>query len=342
MLKALFAFVVFTIASAASAIFWAQDWWSQKSIQVKQPIEMTIKEGSTIHGVSAELHKLGLISYEPRLFALGWRITMPNSTLKAGDYRFEGELTPLKIARILTTGQTVTISFTIPEGWNMYQIAERLQTIFPKTPKEQWLVLMREKKLLESLPGQPPTAEGFLFPETYTFNPRAQPQDVLAAMIQEFKKNFTPQIVAQGEQFKLSPLAIVTLASIIEKETGKAEERPHISSVFHNRMRIGMRLQTDPTVIYGMWERYDGNIRKDDLRTPTPYNTYVISGLPPGPIASPGSAALKAAVEPLKTEDLYFVSRGDGSHIFSTNLRDHQKSVYQYQIRPAKNKSAQN
>lgn len=342
MLKALFAFVILTIASAASAIFWAQDWWSQKATQLKQPIEMTIKEGSTIHGVSTELHKLGLISYEPRLFVLGWRITMPHSTLKAGDYRFEGELTPLKIARILTTGQTVTISFTIPEGWNMYQIAERLQTIFPKTPKEQWLVLMRDKKLLETLPGQPPTAEGFLFPETYTFNPRAQPQDVLAAMIQEFRKNFTPQIVAQGEQLKLSPLAIVTLASIIEKETGKAEERPHISSVFHNRLRIGMRLQTDPTVIYGMWERYDGNIRKDDLRTPTPYNTYVISGLPPGPIASAGLAALKAAVEPLQTEDLYFVSRGDGSHIFSTNLRDHQKSVYQYQIRPAKNKSAQN
>ncbi|MEN9528210.1 MAG: hypothetical protein RI932_83, partial [Pseudomonadota bacterium] len=150
------------------------------------------------------------------------------------------------------------------------------------------------------------------------------------------------EVIEKGALRKLNPLEVITLASIIEKETGKPEERRHISSVFHNRMRIGMRLQTDPTVIYGMWERYNGNIRKSDLREPTPYNTYVISGLPPGPIASPGLLAIQAAVDPLDTEDLYFVSRGDGSHIFSRNLKDHERSVYQYQILPARRGASRN
>lgn len=342
MLKGLLALFVLLLTAAGSSAYWAHNWWNQNTIKVGSPIDIEVKEGSTIHSVSVELFKRGLITHDPKLFQWGWRLTMAKATLKAGDYRFEGELTAAKIAHILASGQTVTISFTIPEGWNMYQIAERLENVFPKISKAKWLETMRDSKFRDQLPGQPPSVEGFLFPETYTFNPRSSPSDVVNAMIQTFQKNFSPEIKSRGESLKLSPLQIVTLASIIEKETGKSDERPHISSVFHNRMRIGMRLQTDPTVIYGMWERYDGNIRKDDLRTPTPYNTYVISGLPPGPIASPGLAALKAAVEPIETEDLYFVSRGDGSHIFSKNLRDHQKGVYQYQIQPSRNRSVRN
>jgi UPF0755 protein len=201
---------------------------------------------------------------------------------------------------------------------------------------------MRDPKLLAEVPSKPATVEGFLFPETYTFNPRTTPQEVLKTMLETFKKSVPGEVIEKGALRKLNPLEVITLASIIEKETGKPEERRHISSVFHNRMRIGMRLQTDPTVIYGMWERYNGNIRKSDLREPTPYNTYVISGLPPGPIASPGLLAIQAAVDPLDTEDLYFVSRGDGSHIFSRNLKDHERSVYQYQILPARRGASRN
>lgn len=342
MLKGLLALFVLLLAAAGSSAYWAQNWWNQNTVKVGSPIDIEVKEGSTIHSVSVELFKRGLITHDPKLFQWGWRLTMAKATLKAGDYRFEGTLTAAKIAHILASGQTVTISFTIPEGWNMYQIAERLENVFPKVSKAKWLETMREAKFRDQLPGQPSSVEGFLFPDTYTFNPRSSASDVVNAMIQTFQKNFSAEIKSRGESLKLSPLQIVTLASIIEKETGKSEERPHISSVFHNRMRIGMRLQTDPTVIYGMWERYDGNIRKDDLKTPTPYNTYVIPGLPPGPIASPGLAALKAAVEPIESDDLYFVSRGDGSHIFSTNLRDHQKGVYQYQIQPSRNRSVRN
>jgi len=342
MLKSIVGFFVVTFASIAACGLWAYDWWTSNQVTLPNPVTFEIKEGSNVQNVSQELHSLGLISHDPRLFVWCWRIMMQKTTLKAGDYRLEGDLTPAKIAQILAKGQVVTVSLTIPEGWNMYQIAERLQNAFPKTNKDSWVHLMKEKKYTRQLPGQPASVEGFLFPETYTFRARSHPDEVLETMIRTFKKNFTEEIVIRGQALNLNPLAIVTLASIIEKETGKASERPHISSVFHNRMRIGMRLQTDPTVIYGMWERFDGNLRKDDLRTPTPYNTYVISGLPPGPIANPGIAALKAAVEPLQTKDLYFVSRGDGSHIFSTNFEDHQRSVYQYQVAPTRNRPVKN
>lgn len=342
MIKAFLSLSVLSMALLLSVLFWANHWWTESAVQLRAPLQMEIKEGSSIQSVSHDLHKQGLITVSPKLFQWGWRLTMAKSTLKAGDYKFEGTLPPAKIAQILSTGQIVTLAVTIPEGWNMYQIAERLENAFPKTTKAKWLQLMTDPKFREQVPGNPAHLEGFLFPETYSFSPKSSPVEVISTMVQTFKKNFTQEIIAKGNGLKLSPLGIVTLASIIEKETGKAEERPHISSVFHNRLRIGMRLQTDPTVIYGIWDRYDGNIRKSDLREPTPYNTYVISGLPPGPIASPGLASLKAAVEPKQTEDLYFVSRGDGSHVFSSNLRDHERGVYQYQIQPARNRAVRN
>ncbi|NBO37299.1 endolytic transglycosylase MltG [bacterium] len=342
MLRALAIFIVLIAASAGSAAFWAYNWWQNHSLTLSNPVDFEIKDGATLQSVSNDLIKHKLISGVPQLFEWGWRVTLAKATVKAGDYRFEGTLTPAKIAHALALGQTVTVTFTIPEGWNMYQIADRLEGVFPRFSKDKWIAAMKDPKLLSTLPGQPATAEGFLFPETYTFNPRVTPHEVLTSLIQTFKKHMTVDLIGKGQALNLNPLQIVILASIIEKETGKAEERPHISSVFHNRMRIGMKLQTDPTVIYGIWQRYDGNIRKDDLRTPTPYNTYVIPGLPPGPIASPGIASLKAAVAPIDSKDLYFVGKGDGSHLFSTTLRDHQKGVYQFQIAPSKSGAARN
>ncbi|MEY4066363.1 MAG: hypothetical protein RIR26_2571 [Pseudomonadota bacterium] len=335
MLRAFFGLVLLLIATTAGLVVWSQNWWTE-GWALPSSVEFEVREGSSLHTVAQDLAKKGLIKPHAKLFELGWRFMFPKETVKAGDYRFEGEISPARIATILGSGQTVTLSFTIPEGLNIYQIAERLENVFPKVKKQEWLAEMRKPDLLGQLPENPPSVEGFLFPETYTFNPRVLPREVLNTMIQTSKKFLSKELISKGSSRNLSPLQIVTLASIIEKETGRADERPHISSVFHNRLRIGMRLQTDPTVIYGIWERYDGNIRKEDLRTPTPYNTYVISGLPPGPIASPGFAALQAAVDPIETDDLYFVSRGDGSHIFSSNLKDHQKGVYQYQIRPAR------
>lgn len=341
MIRAFFALLVLMAAAAGSAGYWAQNWW-HTTVKLESPVEFEVREGATLQSVSNELMRRQVIAGPAKFFEIGWRLTQPKATVKAGDYRLENGVSPKRLASILASGQTITISFTIPEGLNTFQIAERLEKVFPKTSKQKWLDHMRDPKLLAEVPSKPATIEGFLFPETYTFNPRTTPQEVLKTMLETFKKSVPGEVIEKGALRKLNPLEVITLASIIEKETGKPEERRHISSVFHNRMRIGMRLQTDPTVIYGMWERYNGNIRKSDLREATPYNTYVISGLPPGPIASPGLLAIQAAVDPLDTEDLYFVSRGDGSHIFSRNLKDHERSVYQYQILPARRGASRN
>jgi UPF0755 protein len=341
MIRALIVLFMLIATAAGSAAYWAQDWW-HATVKLPSPVEFEVREGATLQSVSNELVRLKVIDAPAKLFEIGWRLTLPKATVKAGDYRLENSLSPKRIASILASGQTVTITFTIPEGWNTFQIAERLEKVFPKTNKKKWLEYMRDPKLLATVPTKPTSVEGFLFPETYTFNPRTAPHEVLKTMVETFLKSVPTDLLEKGAARKLNPFEIVTLASIIEKETGKPEERRHISSVFHNRLRIGMRLQTDPTIIYGIWERYDGNIRKSDLREPTPYNTYVIPRLPPGPIASPGLLALEAAVDPLETEDLYFVSRGDGSHIFSSNLKDHERSVYQYQILPSRRGASRN
>lgn len=337
-------FVALTLmlaGSIAAAGYWLHSWWL-KPVSLNSPVVMTVAEGSSLQSVSRQFSNQKILDGDARLFEYGWRLFTPRKTVKAGDYRFEGSLSPEQVAQRLATGETISVSFTIPEGWNTFQIAERLTNVFDETTKKDWLNAMRDPRLTKTLPGAPATVEGFLFPETYTFRAKVAPKEVIATMVATFWKNLDKDLVRKGEARNLNLLEVVILASIIEKETGKAEERPHISSVFHNRMRIGMRLQTDPTVIYGMWERFDGNIRKKDLKTPTPYNTYVIPGLPPGPIASPGLAALEAAVNPIETKDLYFVSRGDGSHIFSSNFKDHQRGVYQYQIAPNKKMRSSN
>ncbi len=334
---AIITIAVIVIVSIGVGAYWLHSWWL-KPFKLPVPVTVTVAEGATLQGVARQFSNLKILDGHARLFEISWRLFTPEKTVKAGDYRFSGTLSPDQVALRLATGDTISVSFTIPEGWNTFQIAERLEGVFEGTSKKLWLNTMRNANLTAKLPGSPSSAEGFLFPETYTFRAKVAPKEVISAMITTFWKNLDKNLVKAGEARNLNLLEIVTLASIIEKETGKAEERPHISSVFHNRMRIGMRLQTDPTVIYGMWEQFDGNIRKKDLKTPTPYNTYVISGLPPGPIASPGRAALDAAVNPIETKDLYFVSRGDGSHVFSSNFRDHQKGVYKYQISPARRK----
>ena len=337
MLGAFFALTLIVIGSVATSAYWLHSWWL-KPIKLVTPITVTVAEGSTLQSVARQFSQLQVVNGHARMFELSWRLFTPGETVKAGDYRFMGTLSPDQVGRRLSSGETVSVSFTIPEGWNTFQIAERLANVFEGTSKKGWLDAMRDPKVTTPLPGSPSSTEGFLYPETYTFRAKVAPKDVVSAMVNTFWKNIDKKLIKAGEDRNLNLLEVVTLASIIEKETGKAEERPHISSVFHNRMRIGMRLQTDPTVIYGMWEQFDGNIRKKDLKTPTAYNTYVISGLPPGPIASPGRAALEAAVNPIETKDLYFVSRGDGSHIFSSNFRDHQKGVNQFQISPARKK----
>lgn len=308
-------------------------WWKVPAAGTLQPIEFEVKEGDSFGQVALRLERIGAIRW-PLFFRAYARLTRQADKIKAGPYTFEPNILPQQILAKLLKGEVSLVQFTIPEGWNTWQIAERLAATFPHITKEIWLQEMKSEKHLALLPSEATSLEGYLYPETYSIRTHPTASEVVQMLLNTFAKNFDPIFEVKGKDYGLTKHKIVTLASIIEKETRIQEERPRISSVFHNRLRRGMRLQTDPTVIYGIWERYDGNIRKKDLLEPTPYNTYVISGLPPGPIASPGRAALAAAVEPLTTSDLYFVAKADGSHVFSSTLSEHNRNVYTHQILP--------
>jgi len=235
----------------------------------------------------------------------------------------------VEILEQLAGGHVVTHEVSLPEGFTAVQIADRLAAA-ELVDRDAFLARVRDPATAVALGVEGDSLEGYLFPETYRFARGLAPQDVARAMVEQFHRVWR-DLEPRARERGLSMREVVTLASIIEKETGVAGERPLIASVFLNRMRQGMRLETDPTVIYGIAD-FDGNLRRRDLENAAnPYNTYRIAGLPPGPIASPGAAALRAVVEPAQTSFLYFVSRNDGSHTFSTTYAEHLAAVNRYQ-----------
>ncbi|WP_420208476.1 endolytic transglycosylase MltG [Candidatus Electronema sp. JC] len=249
-------------------------------------------------------------------------------TLRAGEFSLPLGLNPLELIRFLHNAKPVQHRVTVPEGLTMAQIAE----IFAK---EGWadaavfLQLCQDRDFIRSLGVEADSLEGYLFPETYSLvRGEIDERGIISAMTRRFLAVW--QELDAGDDRGLSRHQLVTLASIVEKETGSAGERDRIAGVFFNRLRTGMRLQSDPTTIYGIKD-FNGNLTKADLRAATPYNTYVISGLPPGPICNPGKAALKAALRPAEAPYFYFVSRNDGSHQFSRTLEEHNRAVREYQ-----------
>lgn len=193
--------------------------------------------------------------------------------------------------------------------------------------------LLRDRAFISALGIRAETLEGYLYPDTYKFPRGAKAKDVLAAMVERLRQVYGPELQARAHDLKMTQHQVLTLASVIEKETGVNEEREEISAVFHNRLKKGIPLQSDPTVIYGL-PAFDGNIRKKDLSSPSPYNTYRVAGLPPGPIANPGIDAIRAALYPSNSRALYFVSKNDGTHQFSSTLAEHNEAVEKYQKRP--------
>jgi UPF0755 protein len=231
----------------------------------------------------------------------------------------------------MTSGKVALFRVTIPEGFNIYQIAAHLAS-HQLASEPAFLEKAADPAFLKEMGIAARTFEGYLFPETYHFPKGVTPEKIISTMVRRFEEVFQPQWRERAAALNMTVHQIVTLASIIEKETGAAFERPLISSVFHNRLERDMRLSSDPTVIYGIRD-FNGNLTRQDLERKTPYNTYRIKGLPPGPIANPGAQSLKAALYPAQTGFLYFVSRKDGTHQFSTNLSDHNKAVRKYQLR---------
>jgi UPF0755 protein len=327
-LTRLLAIVVIAFAILGSGL------WFDYSAFLKRPVVLPdegliidIPRGTSLRGLASRMTDEGILSHPYYLIALAY-LQGDQSRIKAGEFELTAGMTPVEVLRRITSGQTVQYRVTLVEGWTFRQAVAAIDGHDRLTGA---LGERSDEDLMEALGRAGEHPEGRLFPDTYSF-PRGTTR--MAILEQSFDR--MEQVLAEEWDGRRDGLPIETpyealiLASIIEKETGAAHERPEIAGVFVRRLQKGMRLQTDPTVIYGMGERYEGQIRRADLREATPYNTYVIDGLPPTPIALPGRAAIHAALNPAEGETLYFVSRGDGTHVFSVTLDAHNRAVREH------------
>ena len=294
-------------------------------------IVVKIEPGMTLKQVSVLLKNKNLIQNSAVFRAIAF-LQKKQNQIMVGEYEISSSMVPMDILRRVTSGKTVLHPITIPEGYRITEIADLLASN-GLVDKEEFIRLTQDEEVIKfwDIPGD--SLEGYLFPETYHFGKNTGTRKIIDTMMKTFQDQVSPlNLDKRAKELNFTPHKVITLASIIEKETGKAEERPLISSVFHNRLKKNMRLQTDPTVIYAI-KNFDGNIRKKDLSLDSPYNTYKYKGLPPGPIASPGLKAILAVLEPDNSDYLYFVSRQDGSHQFSTTLDAHNNAVRKYQLK---------
>jgi UPF0755 protein len=322
---------VFVALVAAVAVYLDLIFYADKPVDATVDERVVlVKRGQSFAGAVDMLQEQNIIR-SPGRFRLLARIKGADTRIQAGEYLLKGSMTPNQILQTLIDGKVRLYRFTVPEGSNLQQIAGIVSEA-GFTPAEQFVQVATNPDLIRRLGLEADSLEGYLFPDTYHFPRNATAEDITIAMVQRFQSLIPEGWKTRADELGLSMHEVVTLASIIEKETGTPEERPLISSVFHNRLKRGMRLQTDPTVIYGI-EDFDGNLTRKHLNTHTPYNTYLIRGLPPGPIANPGLASIEAALFPEETKYLYFVSRKDSTHQFSTNLKDHNQAIRKYQLR---------
>ena len=307
-------------------------WWLWvPSTLAQQVAEVSIEPGTSPKEVAAAVARSG-VAVNPTLLYWWFRLSGQSRQIRAGSYEWSGQTSPWQILQKLVRGDASSGSVTLVEGWNIRQVREALRKADRLKPDTAQL---SDAQLMQNLgrPGDHP--EGRFFPDTYTFSKGSSDTAVLRRAMRAMDKHLATAWTERNPKVPLqTPEQALILASIIEKETGKISDQPEISAVFHNRLILGMRLQTDPTVIYGMGTRFDGNIRKSDLTTDTPYNTYTREGLPPSPISMPGKAALHAALHPLASKALYFVARGDGSSEFSATLEAHNRAVDKYQRSP--------
>lgn len=305
--------------------------------QTGEPVLFEVQRGDTPSVISKNLEAQGVIADSEKFVLLG-RMTRSWKNIKAGEYEVSPLQTPLAILDIITSGVSYTRPFTIREGENMYEIAAKLEE------KEagngvSFLSLVRDPQFIATLAPSlglsdplPASLEGYLFPDTYRFSKSTPLDEMVRQMTRRFQAVWGEREEARAREIGLTRHQVVTLGSIIEKETGAPEERPVISSVFHNRLQKKMRLQSDPTTIYGIWETYSGNIKREHLQLKTPYNTYTIAALPVGPIANPGKESIHAALWPAQSDFLFFVSQNDGTHVFSRTYEEHGAAVRKFQI----------
>ena len=298
----------------------------------EEEIFFTVERGASGQAVGRALEAKGIIE-NAWLFSVALRVRDQTDRIQAGEYRFFEPRTALQVIDQLVEGDIYTFAVTVPEGLTVRETAEHLSSQALGDAAELERVFRDPSGILE-LDPEAEDLEGYLFPSTYRFSRNPTPAEVRGAMLHQFKQTFTEGRRARSQEVGLTLREVVTLASVIEKETGQASERPLIGSVFWNRLERGMSLGSDPTIIFALKRMgtYDGNLRRKDLELDSPYNTYIYPGLPPGPIASPGAESIDAVLYPEESPYYYFVSKNDGSHYFSKTLREHNNAVRKYQV----------
>jgi UPF0755 protein len=321
--------IILLVGASAAFAWWSYRWLHSEIATLQSPIEYEVPRGASLRTIGADLHQRGLIE-RPQVWIVAARLAGKAGSLKAGEYRLQPGLTPMGILDVLSSGQVILHGVTFIEGSRFVDILAQLKA----HPAVRVEYADRSADEIMRALGKPNVhPEGQFFPDTYRF-PRHTPDlEILRMAFSRMSAELEKAWSNRASDLPLaSPYEALILASIVEKETALDRERPLIAGVFVERLRRGMRLQTDPTVIYGMGESFDGNIRRRDLVTDTPYNTYTRAGLPPTPIALPGLESLQAAVRPERTDKIFFVATGepDGSHYFSSTLAEHQAAVLRY------------
>ena len=316
--------LILGLALAAAAF-----WWLHQPMDTRQAtLDLSIEPGTSPKAIAQAVADAGAQTSPTLLFAW-FRLSGQSRQMRAGSYEIAPGTSPKMLLSMLVRGEESLRSVTLVEGWNWRQVRQALAKAENLKPDSRALT---DESLMAQLGRAGVAPEGRFYPDTYAYAKGASDLAVLQRAMKAMDKHLQSAWEARQRGVALkSAEEVLTLASIIEKETGKGSDRPMISGVFNNRLRIGMRLQTDPTVIYGLGEAFDGNLRRVHLTTDNPWNTYTRGGLPPTPIAMPGKAALMAAVQPAQTSALYFVAKGDGSSHFSTTLDEHNRAVNRYQ-----------
>ncbi len=325
---ALVAASLFTAVLAYGAWYWFHP--LHPGDTTKGDETFVLRPGTTVRAFARELTARGWLP-EPHTFVAIAKLAGRSRAIKVGEYHFADGISASRVLRHVVAGRVIEYPLVIVEGWTFQQVLDAL-TIAPKL--EHTLQGLTPSQIMARLGHSGEHWEGRFYPDTYTYSYGHTDALILARAYERMNTILTQEWEQRDSATPYrNPYEALTLASIVEKETGDARERPQIAAVFLNRLRLGMRLQTDPTVIYGMGARFNGNLRLADLKRDTPYNTYTRAGLPPTPIAMPGVAALHAVFHPAATRALYFVARGDGSHVFSETLVEHNKAVIQYQLK---------
>lgn len=321
-----FLFTVLLLLAAGAGSLW---WWAGQPLELRtSPLDFRIATGSSLRSAITQMREAG-IDVNPTLLALLARLNRADTAIKAGSYAVKDGVTPRRLLNKLLRGKVTQGELTLVEGWTFRQWRARLDR-HPDLVHES--LDLSEAQIIEKLGLNLSSLEGRLFPDTYLFDKQSSDLELMARAYRAMQRKLDAEwgSRAPGLPYR-SPEEALTMASIVEKETGREADRQLVAAVFVNRLRQGMLLQTDPTVIYGLGEKFDGNLRKRDLQTDTPYNTYIRAGLPPTPISMPGQASIQAALNPASSDVVYFVARGDGSSEFSRTLEEHNRAVNKFQ-----------